>query len=136
MKINRLFAHLSIMFFTVSLIIACGEKPPVAIWKTISGEEYEILKINVLYSSEYGKMLIIRFKSKNVGDPAIRAKELQDIYLLVAQNLKLEDFTHVGLEAVPKRDPNFGCQQVIGYRDNKPINEVKKLISEAKKKIL
>jgi hypothetical protein len=126
-RINKSLVQLLIPVIVFFLVIYCGEKPSVDVWKTDSGKKYEILKIGVLYSSEYGKMLTVRFKSKNIENSELRERELQDMYILVAQKMNLEEFTHVGLEAVPKGDPHFGCQQIIGYRDNKTVDEVRQL---------
>lgn len=115
-----------------AFVCCCGEKAPIEIWQTSSGKEYKILKIGILHSSKYGKMFTVRFKSQNVNNPELLGQEFRDIYILVAQKINLTGFTHVGLEAVPKNDPHFGCQKIIGYRNNKSVEDVKKLIGEVK----
>jgi len=103
-------------------------KPPYAIWMTPNGAEYRILSVGELFfTGERKRMLTIRFLSKNPKDEVIREKEFSDIYVLAAQNLNLDGFDMVGLEAVDKPPIKFGIQKVSGYRDNKTIDEVKEL---------
>jgi hypothetical protein len=130
MKINKRAVNLLIIFLTF-LAIDCGEKPPLETWYTPLGKEYKILGIGVLYSNKYGKMLTVRFISENVGNVEIREREFQDIYMLIAQKMNLNGFTHVGLEAVPESEPQFGCHTTTGYRDNKSVDEVKKTLKKS-----
>lgn len=103
-------------------------KPPIAIWMTPNGAEYRILSVGELFfTGERKLMLTIKFLSKNPKDKVIREKEFSDIYVLAAQNLNLDGFDMVGLEAVDKPPKKFGIQKVSGYRDNKTVDEVKEL---------
>ena len=115
------------------LMCTVGEKPPVAIWKVNSAKEYIIYKIYVVHSSWYPKMLAISFKSANSKDTTVCFAEFNDLYMYVGQNIDLEGFTHVCLEAANRGDATFGCATTEGYRDNKTVEEVYELVRESTK---
>jgi hypothetical protein len=96
-------------------------------WITNEGVEYNILAIGELFfSQDKERMLTVKYLSKDPNNEAIRNKEFADLYVFVAKNLKLDGFDLVGLIAVDK-PPKLGVQIVSGYRDMKPVEEVRKM---------
>jgi len=126
MKFNKWLLFSFILFLVYLTLYCCGEKPPIAIWKTSSGQEYSIYKIGVWYSKEYPKMFAITYKSESPQDTAISFKEFHDLYIYIANNFDLGDFTHVGLEARDRNDAVLGCASIQCYRINKTVEEVMK----------
>ncbi len=113
----------------IAFIIGVGEKPPMAIWTTDEGVEYKIMAIGQLYlHAESERMLTVRYLSMNPADAQIRQVEYQDMYTMIGQKLKLDDFGSVGLEAVDKPPRVFGITSSSSYRDSKPVDEVLKLV--------
>jgi len=98
-----------------------------ATWITDEGVEYNILAIGELFfSQDKERMLTVKYLSEDPNNKAIRDKEFADLYVFVAKNLKLDGFDLVGLIAVNK-SPKLGIQMVSGYRDMKPVEEVRKM---------
>ena len=98
-----------------------------ATWITDDGVEYNILAIEeLLFLQDKERMLTVKYLSKDPNNKAIRDKEFADLYVFAAKNLKLDGFDFVGLIAVNK-PPKFGIQMVSGYRDSKPVEEVRNM---------
>jgi hypothetical protein len=98
-----------------------------ATWITDEGVEYSILAIGeMFFFPDKERMLTVKYLSKDPNNKGIRDKEFADLYVLVAKNLKLDGFDLVGLTAVNK-PPKPGFQKVSGYRDMKPVEQVRKM---------
>lgn len=131
-KRKRIFITLSCgitLLCVFAFIYGIGEKPPIAIYTTSSGKEYNILKIYDLKFMDTGeKMLAVHYLSEGPNNEAIRSREFEDVYEFVANNISLDKYDLVGLEAVDKPEKQFGFSVSQGYRDNRPVSEVLKLV--------
>lgn len=113
----------------IAFVIGIGEKPPLAVWTTDEGVEYKIMAIGQLYfQNESERMLTVRYISKDPTDPQVRKVEFHDMYTMVAQKLKIDEFGSVGLEAVARPPKVFGITRNLGYRDRKSVDEIRQLV--------
>lgn len=128
--IYRLF-NLPLLLFIFLIHCSIGEKPPIAIWRTSSGKEYEIFTIGVWYSASHAKTYMVSFRLENPRDTLVCFKEFRDIYGYIVENIDLEGFTHVTLKARERNDALLGYLQTYAYWDTRPVDEVKELVSES-----
>ena len=69
-------------------------------------------------------MLKVQYLSSNIDNKDQIYKEFRDIYPIIAMNLKLEGYTHVGLEALPILLLRFGYAEYQTHRHNMPVKNL------------
>ena len=97
------------------------------VWRTEEGAEYEILSIGESsLPKNKERMMTVKYLSKDPNSKEVRDKEFKDLYIYIAKNFKLDEFDFVCLTGVDKI-PEEGTYTVSGYRDAKPVEEVRKM---------
>jgi len=85
------------------LVVGVGEKRPLAIWTTPSGTEYRVLAISQGHLSFVsGRVLTIKFLSRDLKDPSVLDTEFLDMFEMVPTKIPLDGIGHVALKAVDK----------------------------------